>query len=311
MKKALTALASIALLTAPAALAESKSFEAKPFTRIDVDGAMYVTYKAGAQTSVVVETSGGDFSDALISNEGNTLMVSRKSLDSDGGWFSWGRSVNVSDDGKTIKVNGKKKPVYNVTVTGPDLEGVKASQSSRFTSQSISADKFDAGASSSAEMTLGGTAGLASLKASSSGEIDARTLKAVSVSVDASSSGEVDAAVTGTGASKVEASSSGDVSLVSAAAGSFDVNASSGASIELSGACSSVTADASSGAEVDGGELRCATATGKASSGADVELYATDSATGKASSGGDVSFTGAPKTQDASKSSGGSVEFKS
>lgn len=311
MKKALTALASIALLAAPAALAESKNFTAKPFTRIDVDGAMYVTYKSGPETQVVVETSGGDFSDALISNDGDTLVISRESLDSKGGWFSWNRSVSVSDNGKTIKINGKKKPVYNVTVTGPDLEGVKASQSSRFNSQFINADSFNAGASSSAEMTLGGTARLASLKASSSGEIDARTLKAASVSIDASSSGEVDAQVTGTGESTLQASSSGDISLVSTDAGSFNADASSGGSIVLSGACKGIIAEASSGAEIDGNELRCATATGKASSGGDIDLFASESAKGSASSGGDVTFRGAPKSQDASKSSGGSVEFKS
>ncbi|WP_291202519.1 DUF2807 domain-containing protein [Hyphomonas sp.] len=311
MKKALTALASIALLAGPGALAEGKAFEAKPFTRIDVDGAMNVVYKAGPNTRVVVESSDGDYSDAKISNDGETLIVSRVSLTSKGGWFFWNRSVSVSDDGKTIKVNGKKKPVYNVTVTGPDLEGVKASQSSRFTAQSIDSDAFDAGASSSAEMTLGGTARAASLKASSSGEINARTLKAVSVSIDASSSGEVDAQVTGAGENTLNASSAGDISLVSAAAGSFNVNASSGGSIDLSGACKGIIAEASSGAEIDGNELRCATATGKASSGGQVDLYASESAKGSASSGGDVTFRGAPKSQDASKSSGGSVAFKS
>ena len=111
MKKALTALASIALLAGPAALAEGKAFEAKPFTRIDVDGAMNVVYKAGPDTRVVVESSDGDYSDAKISNDGETLIVSRVSLASKGGWFFWNRSVSVSDDGKTIKVNGKKKPV--------------------------------------------------------------------------------------------------------------------------------------------------------------------------------------------------------
>lgn len=311
MKRTLTALATISLLVAPVALAEGKAFEAKAFSRIEVDGAMTVVYKTGAQTSVTVESSDGDYSDAKISNEGDTLQVSRVSLDSEGGWFSWGRSVSVSEDGKTVKVNGKKKPAYTVHVTGPDLDGVKVAQSSRFSSQSISAGAFDASASSSSEITLAGSATSAALSASSSGEIEARGLKAATVSINASSSGEVDATVTGTGSSKVDASSSGDVSLASAAAGSFDVNASSGGSVELSGACSSVTADASSGAEVDGGELLCANATGKASSGAEVDLYATASATGKASSGGDVSFTGAPKSQDASKSSGGSVEFKS
>ncbi len=311
MKRTLTALATIALLAAPAAMAQGKAFEAKPFTRINVDGAMFVVYKTGPEIRVAVESSDGDYSDAKIGNDGDTLVVSRESLDAKGGWFSWNRSVSVSEDGKTVKVNGKKKPVYTVHVTSPDLGGVKAAQSSRFTAQSLNAEGFEASASSSAEMTLGGTARLASLKASSSGEIDARALKAASVSVDASSSGEVDAQVTGTGENTVEASSAGEISLVSAAAASFVVEASSGGSIDLAGACNSITADASSGAEIIGGELRCATASGKASSGGEVDLYASETAKGSASSGGDVTFRGAPKSQDVSKSSGGSVQFKS
>lgn len=311
MKRTLTALATVALLSASAALAESKTFEAKPFSRIDVEGAMFVTYKSGPETRVVVETPGGDFSDAKISNDGDTLIVSRESLDDKGGWFSWRRSIDVSDDGKTIKVNGKKKPVYNVTVTGPDLEGVKASQSSRFTSQSINAADFEASASSSADISLAGTASRASLKASSSGEVKAASLKAASATLDASSSGEVEALVTGAGSSELSASSAGEISLVSQGAGSFEVNASSGGNVSLSGPCTTVTAEASSGAEVDAAELRCVSATGQASSGGEVDLYASESAKGSASSGGDVTFRGAPKTQDVSKSSGGSVEFKS
>ncbi len=311
MKRTLTALATISLLLAPVAVAEGKAFEAKAFSRIDVDGAMTVVYKTGAQTSVTVESSDGDYSDALISNDGDTLVVSRVSLGSKGGLFSWGRSVSISEDGKTVKVNGKKKPAYTVHVTGPDLEGVKVAQSSRFSAQTINAGAFDASASSSSEVTLAGTATSAALSASSSGEIEALGLKAATVSVNASSSGEVDATVTGTGSSEINASSSGEVSLVSAAAGSFDVNASSGGTVELSGACSAINADASSGAEIDGNELRCATAAGKASSGGEVDLYASENAKGSASSGGGVTFRGAPKSQDASKSSGGSVEFKS
>lgn len=311
MKKALTALATIALLAAPAALAEGKAYDTKPFTRIDVDGAMFVVYKTGSATKVVVESSDGDYSDAKISNDGDTLMISRESLDSDGNWFSWGRSVSVSDDGKTIKVNGKKKPVYTVHVTSPDLEGVKASQSSRFTAQSLSAGEFDASASSSAEMTLGGEAAFAVLKASSAGEIDAGALKAGRIDVKASSSGEVEARVTGTGENTADASSSGEIKLVSSGAGSFIVDASSGASVEITGACSSINADASSGAEITADKLLCSDATARASSGAEVDLFASASAKGSASSGGDVSFKGSPQLQDSSKSSGGSVEFKS
>ena len=147
MKTALTAIAAFSLLLAPAALAESRSFSASDFSRIEVEGAMNVVYKTAPQTSVRVETSGGDFSDARIENEGDTLVVSRVSARRKGGFFSWGgRSLSVSDDGGTVKVNGKKKPVYTVYVTGPGLEGVKASESSRFESATIKASTFEAGA---------------------------------------------------------------------------------------------------------------------------------------------------------------------
>ena len=90
MKTALTAIAAFSLLLAPAALAESRSFSASDFSRIEVEGAMNVVYKTAPQTSVRVETSGGDFSDARIGNEGDTLVVSRVSASRKGGFFSWG-----------------------------------------------------------------------------------------------------------------------------------------------------------------------------------------------------------------------------
>lgn len=310
MKKALTAIATFSLLLAPAALAESKSFSASDFSRIEVEGAMNVVYKTAPQTSVRVETSGGDFSDARIENDGDTLLVSRVSAGKKGGFFSWGgRSLSVSDDGKTVKVNGKKKPVYTVYVTGPDLEGVKASGSSRFESSTIEAAKFEASASSSATVTLGGTATSASLSASSSGEVEAAGFAVGTLNVSASSSGDADVLVTGTGKTSISASSSGDVILNSAGAASFDVSASSGAEVELSGSCNAMTVSASSGADVEADELRCAGVTVSASSGADVDAFASGAATARASSGADVTVAGKPATQEATKSSGGSVSF--
>lgn len=310
MKKALTAIATVSLLLAPGALAEIKSFSASDFSYIEVEGAMNVVYKTSPQTSVRVETSGGDFSDARIGNEGDTLVVSRVSARKKGGFFSWGgRSLSVSDDGKTVKVNGKKKPVYTVYVTGPDLGGVKASESSRFESATIKASTFEASASSSATVTLAGTAISASLSASSSGEVKAAGLAIGTLNVSASSSGDADVLVTGTGETSISASSSGGVTLNSAAAASFDVSASSGADVELSGSCKAMTVSASSGADVEADDLRCASLTVSASSGADVDAFASGSATARASSGADVSIAGRPATQEGSEASGGSVSF--
>jgi len=311
MKKALTALATIAILAAPAALAQGKTYNVSSFSEIKVEGAMYVVHKTGNSTSVRVEADNGDYSDASIETDGDTLRISRESLNSKKSWFSGGRSVNISKDGKTIKVNGKKVPVYTVYVTSPDLVAVKASQSSRFESQSIDADGFEANASSSADIILAGKAGAASLGASSSGDVKAKDLKAASAKISASSSGEVEATVTGAGKTNVSASSSGDVKLHSTGAGSFTVSASSGASVDMSGACNSISVAASSGADVEADELRCVTATANASSGADVDLFASGSASGNASSGGDISFRGNPTATVVSKSSGGSVKFGS
>lgn len=310
MKMTLTALAAISLLLAPAALAEGKSFSASDFSRIQVEGAMNVVYKTAPQTSVKVESSNGDYSDAKITNDGDTLVVTRVSVDKKRGFFSWGgSSLNISDDGKTVKVNGKKMPVYTVYVTGPELEGVKASQSSRFESATIKAGIFEASASSSAAIKLAGTANSASLSASSSGELKAAEFAVGTLNVSASSSGDADVLVTGTGENSISASSSGDINLNSAAAASFDVSASSGANVEISGSCNAMTVSASSGADVEANELRCATLTVSASSGANVDAFASGGAAARASSGADVSIAGKPGRQDGSKSSGGSVSF--
>lgn len=310
MNKTLTALAAISMLLAPTAFAETKTFDADAFSRIQVKGVMNVVHTTGPETKVTVETDTGDFSDARIENEGDTLVVTREILKKKRSWFSWGgNSTNISNDGKTIKINGKRVPRYTVYVTGPDLEDVQVSQSSSFESKTINADDFEASVSSSGTMKLGGTAGASRLSASSSGELMAKDLKSGTLRISASSSGEATGTVTGTGENSVDASSSGEATVYSTGAGSFAVDASSGGEAELSGACKSVNISASSGSSVDADELRCESAKVSASSGADVEVYATGTADGRASSGADVEFAGNPSQKESSKSSGGSVSF--
>jgi hypothetical protein len=309
MNKTLTALATISLLLAPTALAESKSFEAKPFSSIEVKGAMDVVFSTAPQTQVTVETPGGDFSDAKIVFDGDTLIVTRNSLKTKRTWAFWGTTLDVSKDGETIKVNGKRVPRYTVHVSGPDLEEVRASQSSRFTSDNIDADDFSASASSSAYVKLAGVSGDTGLSASSSGELKAADLQARTLRISASSSGEATGTVTGTGETVVDASSSGEATVFSKAAALFTVDVSSGGSAELSGACKSADLSASSGASIEADALRCESVTAGASSGGDIEAYATGPASGRASSGGSVEFSGNPSEQDSSESSGGSVRF--
>lgn len=309
MIKTLTLTAAIALMAAPLALADSKAIDTRSFDTIEVKGAMNLVYTQGPDRAVAVETDGSDFSDADISVDGDTLVITRVSLEK-GGLFGKGTNLKVSDDGKTVRVNGKKVPTYTVRVTSPDLSGVKVSQSSRADVSGIDAGNFEAKSSSSGRLILQGRAADAELAVSSSGDIDATRFQAAMVDISASSSGDITALVSGTGDSRVSASSSGDVTLRSEQAASFTVDASSGADVSMSGACARISISASSGADVDADDLKCAVASVNASSGGDVDAFASDSATGNASSGGDVNFSGNPSNRESNKSSGGDVSFK-
>lgn len=307
MLKTFTATAVIALIAAPLAFAGTKTVNVDGFDLIEAKGAMNVIYTAGPNTSVVIETDGDDFSDADVSVDGDTLVITRVSVEKRG--LLGSANLRLSDNGKTIRVNGKKVPHYTVRVTSPDLGGLKVSQSSTGDARGIDAASFDARASSSSTLKLSGQAANAEISVSSSAEIEAGDFEAQSLNIDASSAGEVTALAAGTGRVKVSASSSGDVSLRSTQAATFNVDASSGAEVELAGTCASIDISASSGAEVDASKLQCKTATANASSGGDIDAFASVSADGNASSGGDISFDGAPAQKQAKKSSGGDVSF--
>lgn len=308
MFKTLTSAAALALVAAPLALAGTQNVDVRGFDRIETKGAMNVVYKAGPQTSVVIETDGDDFSDADVSVDGDKLVIARKSLNKRG-LFGGSASLRISDGGKTVKVNGKKVPYYTVHVTSPELSAIRVSQSSRADVSGVDAGSFEASTSSAAKLRLSGRASSADISVSSSGEIEAADFLADALTASASSSGDLTATVAGPGDVKISASSSGDVSLRSLQPAAFTVNASSGADVELAGACSSIRITASSGADVEADKLTCETAKVNVSSGADVDAFASVSADGNASSGGSISFSGRPAEQQASRSSGGSVKF--
>lgn len=308
MLKTLTATAITVLAAAPFALAGTKNIDAAGFDQIEAKGAMNVIYTSGPQTSVILETDGDDFSDADISVDGDTLVITRVSLNKRG-LFGGGASLRLSDDGKTVRVNGKKKPYYKVRITSPDLNGIRVAQSSTADATGIDAATFEARVSSAATLKLSGRAVSAEMSASSSGEIEAGSFAAETLTLNASSSGEIDAFASGSGTVDVSASSSGEVSLRSTGPAVFDMNASSGAEIEAAGSCASLSVTASSGAEVDASKLRCETATIDASSGADVDAFASVSASGDASSGADITIDGRPPQQQADTTSGGDVTF--
>lgn len=308
MLKRLTATTAIALIAAPLAFAGTQTVDVRGFDRIDTRGAMKVVYQTGPDTSVVIETDRDDFSDAKVFVDGQTLVVTRESVEKRG-LLGSSANIRISDEGQTVRVNGKKVPTYTVRVTSPDLKGIKASQSSRGTLSGINATSFEASATSSADLILSGRAGKADISASSSGEVTATSFEAGELVASASSSGEVDALAGGTGAVKVSASSSGDISIRSLQAANFSVNSSSGGDIELTGACKDITINASSGGDVEADELTCQSARVDASSGSDVEAFASVSANGNASSGANVKFRGNPADRQVNQSSGGKIRF--
>ena len=310
MFKTATCLAAAAALIVPAALAETKTYDAKAFSEIEASGAVDVIYEQAATPSLTVEQDEGDFSDIYIDFDGDTLVVSRNSVRDRSGWFK-NTSVSVRDGRKVVKVNGKRMPYYLVRVAGPNLDNARATSSARLTASGIRSEDFNGHASSSGDLELSGTATAAKLHASSSGDLTASGLEAGALTIHASSSGDVEAKVNGTGQVTIEASSSGDVELKSLAAAEFVIDASSSADVELEGACASIDIDASSSADIDADDLSCRTAEVSASSGADVGIYASESVQAHASSGGDISVSGNPQVRNVTRSSGGDIDFDS
>ncbi len=310
MLRTATSLVALAALTAPAAFAETKSYDAKAFSAIDARGAIDVVYEAAATPSITVEQADGDFSDVFLDFEGATLVVSRNSIRDRKGWFK-NTNISMKDGRKVVKVNGKRVPYYVVRVSGPDLDAAEVSVSAQLIARGIDSADFTGKVSSSGDLEVYGTAAKARLHASSSGDLEATGLDAAELDIEASSSGEVEAKSTGTGRVSIEASSSGDVEVESLAAAEFIIEASSSGDVELEGACASIEIDASSSADIEAEQLRCAAATVSASSSADVGIYASDSVKVHASSGGDIYIAGSPEVRDITKSSGGDVDFSS
>lgn len=118
----------------------------------------------------------------------------------------------------------------------------------------------------------------------------------------------LDATVTisGPNLSAVEASSGSSARVSGVSATDFSIDASSGASIRVSGSCEALSVDISSGASVDGEELRCEQGDVDGSSGASADLYLSQLVNIDVSSGASVAVEGGARIGEAEKSSGGS-----
>ena len=297
--------ASACLALGHTAFAEDRAYTPGEFDGIEVNHAIDVIYQAGQSYSVTVEQAGGDFSDIEMVVEDGWLTLERVSMTS-----RWGRhSLSIRDrHGETIvKVNGKRVPTYLVRITSPDLIALKASSSSDVSATGIDAENFKAAVSSSADLTLSGTADYLELDASSSATLNAQNLTANRLDINASSSSDV-YATSLAGDLTLDASSSSDVTA-SNTGGNVTINASSSTDITLRGNCDELRVRASSSADVLLQEMLCLTGDLTASSSADIEAHITDSVQARASSSGDINVSGQPVQTQISKSSGGDVDF--
>ena len=309
MQSKLMGLSAFVLALTPAAMADTQSVPVDGFSKIVVKAGILVNYTPGPESSVTVEQEAGDFSDIDITVSKGKLKIGRKSLAQSG----WGGNRSMSTkwrDGKiVVKVNGKRVPSYTVTVTSPDLESLKATQSSKLIASGLNLDALNASASSSGDIELVGQASTAQLEASSSGTVDAAEFIVASVKLDASSSGEVYATSIDGELIDIDASSSGDVKIVTTGTPDIKIDASSSADVSLEGACNFLTASISSSADVSGESMSCKTAEISTSSSGDLSLNVTESVIARASSGGDIEIGGSPAQRDVTRSSGGDVDF--
>lgn len=309
MSRSILVAVTLSAAFASPSFADTQTLKLAPFSAIKANAAMNVVWQSGPSVSGRLETTDADFSDANITVDGDTLIVSRNSIKKRG-WFHWGSSsVEVLDDGKTVKVNGKSVPLYTLLVTSPSLHEAHVTQASRLDASGIDADRFSANASSQGAMVLAGRAGETTLSASSNGSLDASGLDTGKLRADVSSAGLIAATTNGTGEVSINVSSSGDAKITSVEPAIFTIDASSGADVEVGGKCSRMNATASSGADIKAQALACSTIQLNASSGAEIEASASEEVQATASSGSDITIHGNPLTRGVFKSSGGEVKF--
>ena len=307
MTKLSLALLALSVAAAPLAFAESKTYDAGTFNEIDARGALTVIYNAAETRSVSVEQVDGDFSDLNVRLKADTLIFSRVSLEGNKGWRR-NVSVNNRNGEMIVKVNGKIKPSYIITVTGPELEAVSVSSSSELTANNLQEDAFFAKASSSADVNLNGAVQSLRLDASSSADIEAGDLSSTNVDIEASSSADIEARADG-GMLKIDSSSSSDVEVAGGSLQSVSIDSSSSSDVTVTGSCTSLDVDASSSADIDASGLSCQTGRLVASSGSEIEADVSDSLYARASSGADIEIAGSVDEIDIRESSGGSISL--
>ena len=106
-----------------------------------------------------------------------------------------------------------------------------------------------------------------------------------------------------------EVSSGADLDLDNVSGKNLHFEASSGADLRAERECGLLHATASSGSNIRADALVCKEIEAHSSSGSDISAHATEAATARASSGGHVRISGNPSIVEKSESSGGDVHL--
>src|SRR5262245_20370116 len=112
-----TIIALLALSAAPA-FAETKTYDFKTFTKLDISAGFEVIFTQAPQRSVTIESD--DFSKINASQDGNTLRI--------------GRPHNTNLRGRVHDV---------VRISAPDLDAAELSAGVKFRADGLKVDKLD------------------------------------------------------------------------------------------------------------------------------------------------------------------------
>lgn len=212
--------------------------------------------------------------------------------------------VKVEQDGKDLKIGFKSntsiqgKYKCEVRVFAPEVTSFSTSSASDITlANGLKTSKpVTLKASSSGDIDASSVqCGDLSMTTSSSGDIKAGTITCAMLALDTQSSGDIKlASATCTGAA-IESSSSGDC-VVSEMACSGDVKASTSSSsdIKLAGTCRNASFSASSAGNIYAKDLLAKDVEARASSAGDIECNASGVLSTSVSSAGGVRYKGEP-----------------
>jgi hypothetical protein len=240
----------------------SENREVANFSKLKASNGIQVLYTISNTNSIIVETDDQEKMKYIKTEVvGETLKLYVENDD---------YSQKSRKNEKRTWTNNIKFKVLKITVSGPNLDEIKASSSAYVKIQNVNKSK-------SILLTMSSSA---TLKGNFETEM---------ATVDASSSGTF----------------SGDI-----AANNIAIETSSSSDVTVEGKADNITVKASSSGDCNAKELKAENATVMASSSASISVFASNSVTAKASSSGSISFYGNPTNVSKEMSSSGSVSKK-